>query len=172
MATRSRLPPAGSLPPPAQALKLRGVEYLVAPYEADAQMAYLALNGLVDVVITEDSDLLAYGCPTVRGWGRGPSSPCPAPRRVQTLSRAAPPPAQVFFKMDKVGDGEEVALADLPSTREVDLRGWSHDLFQQMCVMAGCDFVKGLPGIGIKKAHQHIRRTRNFMKVGGRWGGG
>ena len=48
-----------------QALKERGVEFLVAPYEADAQMAYLALHGDVHAVITEDSDLLVYGCPRV-----------------------------------------------------------------------------------------------------------
>lgn len=46
-----------------QALRARGVEFLVAPYEADAQMAYLARRGDVQLVITEDSDLLAYGCP-------------------------------------------------------------------------------------------------------------
>jgi hypothetical protein len=34
----------------AQALKAAGVEFIVAPYEADAQMAYLALNGLVHAV--------------------------------------------------------------------------------------------------------------------------
>jgi hypothetical protein len=49
-----------------QALKRRNIRFIVAPYEADAQMAYLALNGLADVVLTEDSDLLCYGCPTVR----------------------------------------------------------------------------------------------------------
>lgn len=49
-----------------QALKAMGVEYVVAPYEADAQMAHMALNGQVQGVITEDSDLLAYGCPKVR----------------------------------------------------------------------------------------------------------
>lgn len=48
-----------------QALKERGVSYIVAPYEADAQMAYLALQGHVHAIITEDSDLLAYGCPRV-----------------------------------------------------------------------------------------------------------
>lgn len=48
-----------------QVLQQEGVEYIVAPYEADAQMAYLALNDLVQVVITEDSDLIAYGCPRV-----------------------------------------------------------------------------------------------------------
>lgn len=34
-----------------------------------------------------------------------------------------------------------------------------------MCALAGCDFVASLPGIGIKKAHQHLRRTRCFVKV-------
>lgn len=48
-----------------QALKAADVEFIVAPFEADAQMAYLAVNGLVHSVITEDSDLLPYGCPRV-----------------------------------------------------------------------------------------------------------
>ena len=48
-----------------QALQAANVEYIVAPYEADAQMAYLAIKGKVDAVLTEDSDLLPYGCPVV-----------------------------------------------------------------------------------------------------------
>ena len=48
-----------------KALKDLQVEFIVAPHEADAQLAYLAKEGLVDVVITEDSDLLAYGCERV-----------------------------------------------------------------------------------------------------------
>jgi exonuclease-1 len=36
--------------------------YIVqSPGEADPQLAFLALNGLVDAVITEDSDLVVYG---------------------------------------------------------------------------------------------------------------
>ena len=34
-----------------------------------------------------------------------------------------------------------------------------------MCVLAGCDFADSLPGIGIKKAHQNLRRSRCFLKV-------
>jgi 5'-3' exonuclease len=37
------------------------VQYIVAPYEADAQLAYMYLQGIAHVVITEDSDLLAFG---------------------------------------------------------------------------------------------------------------
>jgi exonuclease-1 len=42
-------------------LKQMNVEYYVAPYEADAQLAYLYLTGRVQAVITEDSDLLIFG---------------------------------------------------------------------------------------------------------------
>jgi XPG I-region len=45
-----------------QVLKKEKVDYIVAPYEADAQMAFLSINKLVDAVITEDSDLIPFGC--------------------------------------------------------------------------------------------------------------
>lgn len=34
-----------------------------------------------------------------------------------------------------------------------------------MCILAGCDFLKAIPGIGMKKAHQHIRKCRHFVRV-------
>ena len=46
-------------------LKQKGVEYYVAPYEADIQLAYLDKINYVDCIITEDSDLLALGCKKV-----------------------------------------------------------------------------------------------------------
>lgn len=46
-------------------LKEIEVEYIVAPYEADAQMAYMVKSGLADFAISEDSDLVAYGCPKI-----------------------------------------------------------------------------------------------------------
>ncbi|KRY38584.1 Translation initiation factor IF-2, mitochondrial [Trichinella spiralis] len=51
------------------------VDYLVAPYEADAQLAYLAQNGIAHLVISEDSDLIPFGC------------------------------SKVLFKMDMLGNG-------------------------------------------------------------------
>lgn len=35
----------------------------MAPYEADAQLAFLARSGFVDLVLSEDSDLLAFKTP-------------------------------------------------------------------------------------------------------------
>ena len=51
-------------------LRSEGIDYLVAPYEADAQMAYLNKMGLVDAIITEDSDLILFGCQKVTKTGR------------------------------------------------------------------------------------------------------
>jgi len=35
----------------------------------------------------------------------------------------------------------------------------------QMCIMSGCDFLRGLSGIGVKKAHAHMRRLKSFVRV-------
>lgn len=48
-----------------QVLKHENVSYIVAPYEADAQMTFLAVSKHVEAIITEDSDLIAFGCPRV-----------------------------------------------------------------------------------------------------------
>ena len=34
----------------------------MAPYEADAQLAFLSLAGIADLIISEDSDLAPFGC--------------------------------------------------------------------------------------------------------------
>ena len=46
-------------------LKELEIEFVVAPYEADAQMAYMVKSGVADFAISEDSDLIAYGCPKI-----------------------------------------------------------------------------------------------------------
>ncbi|XP_077990626.1 uncharacterized protein LOC144444945 [Glandiceps talaboti] len=45
-----------------KAARSLGVDCIVAPYEADAQLAYLNKIGIAQCVITEDSDLVAFGC--------------------------------------------------------------------------------------------------------------
>ena len=37
-----------------------------APYETDAQIAFLVKNGHCDFAISEDSDLLPYGCKEIK----------------------------------------------------------------------------------------------------------
>jgi len=42
-------------------LKENGIQYIVAPYEADSQMVYLERKGIVHGILSEDSDLLVFG---------------------------------------------------------------------------------------------------------------
>lgn len=46
-------------------LEHMGVPYINAPEEADSQCAWLAKNGFVDAVLTEDMDILTFGSPYI-----------------------------------------------------------------------------------------------------------
>lgn len=48
-----------------QAWREKHIQYLVAPFEADAQLTFLSWKGFVQLVISEDSDLLVFGCKQV-----------------------------------------------------------------------------------------------------------
>jgi hypothetical protein len=50
-----------------QELRALNVPFIVAPYEADAQLAFLDKCGIAAAVISEDSDLLVFGCKRVSG---------------------------------------------------------------------------------------------------------
>lgn len=116
-------------------LKKKNIEFFVAPYEADAQLAYLAKIGYVDVVMTEDSDLLALGCP------------------------------KVLFKQDlETGYGIEINLEDLAKCKEYDFTLFSHDTFLNFCILSGCDYFK-LRGIGHKTAYNYVKHTSSSRDV-------
>lgn len=103
-----------------------GVEYYVAPYEADAQLAYLHRIGRAHVVITEDSDLLIFGV------------------------------TRVMFKMDKSGNGIEVDLSRLSEVEEANFKSFTLDMLLTTCILSGCDYLDSIKGIGFKKAHRLV----------------
>ncbi|KAJ4462723.1 putative Exonuclease 1 [Paratrimastix pyriformis] len=118
-----------------QALKKEDIEFMVAPYEADAQLAYLYLNRLVSAVITEDSDLLAFGCETV------------------------------LFKMDKTGSGKLLELSRLNTVTEVSFSHFTMAMFTQMCILSGCDYTPSIKGMGLKKAHRLLCQYKTIDQV-------
>lgn len=46
-------------------LDMMGIPYINAPEEADSECAYLAKNGFVEGVLTEDMDILTFGSPKI-----------------------------------------------------------------------------------------------------------
>ncbi|KAK2982520.1 hypothetical protein RJ640_012765 [Escallonia rubra] len=118
-----------------QVLKQENVYYVVAPYEADAQMTFLAVSKQVDAVITEDSDLIAFGCP------------------------------RIIYKMDKFGQGVEFRYSLLQQNKELNFTNFTKQMLLEMCILSGCDYLQSLPGMGLKKSYALINKFRSYDKV-------
>ena len=111
------------------------VEYVVAPYEADAQLTWMMKTGYIDTVISEDSDLLVYGV------------------------------EKVLFKMTRYGDGDMFYASNLRSLDSLKMHNFTQHMLMLMSVCAGCDFFKGVSGLGIKKSHALVKQFRTLKRL-------
>ena len=123
-----------------QALKAENIPYVVAPYEADAQLAYLERTGIVDGILTEDSDLLVFGC------------------------------QNVFFKLDTSSDSViSISRSDFGSLAlakdSLSLIGWTDTQFRWMAMLSGCDYLPSIAGIGLKTAYHLLRKYKAVDKA-------
>ncbi|CAM9933246.1 unnamed protein product [Scytosiphon promiscuus] len=144
------------------ALKKEGVQCMVSPYEADAQVAFLVQRGHASAVITEDSDILVYMA----------AIKCTAP---------------VLYKLDEFGKCKELGfdpakLSSLPGTNKITEHG-SHlegsweigkfgrglsafagegggRSFVQLAALAGCDYIDNVRGLGLLSALPIITKFR------------
>ena len=123
-------------------LDTEGIQYIVAPYESDAMLAYLSHHDFVDAVLTEDSDALTYGC------------------------------KDVLFKVNAQGEGEHIQLTDVftPSahllpTTDCDFRGWGVEQFQLFCCVAGCDYAPKVKNLGIKSAYKLVSKHKTIRTL-------
>ncbi|EIN09047.1 hypothetical protein PUNSTDRAFT_134221 [Punctularia strigosozonata HHB-11173 SS5] len=117
-----------------KALKAENVPYVVAPYEADAQLAYLERTGAVSAILTEDSDLLVFGC------------------------------RHVLSKLDHVSATvSAVSRPDFGSlsSSDITLLGWSDVQLRAMAILSGCDYLPSIPGVGLKTAWSLLRKHKN-----------
>lgn len=111
------------------------LEYIVAPYEADAQLAWMTMNGHIDCVLTEDSDLVVYGAP------------------------------KVLYKLTKDGFADLYQSKNLPSLDDPPMYNITPDMFMWMCVCAGCDFFPGVRNLGVKRAHALVKKHRTITRL-------
>lgn len=117
-------------------LDARGVRYVVAPYEADPQMVYLEKIGLVDGILSEDSDLLIFGCNTL------------------------------VTKLNDFGECIEICRKNFDKVKKVPgLASFTEEQLRIVAMLSGCDYTKGFPGIGLKTAFNLVRKHGSFEKV-------
>ncbi|KAK2759831.1 Rad2 nuclease [Arachnomyces sp. PD_36] len=116
-------------------LKKAKIQYVVAPYEADAQLAYLEQQGYINGIISEDSDLLVFGA------------------------------KRLLSKLDQHGDCIEINRSDFTACRDISLIGWSDADFRRMCILSGCDYLPSIPKMGLKTAYRSIRKYKTVDRV-------
>ena len=125
-------------------LNLLKIEHLTAPYEADAQMAFMVREKMADFAITEDSDLIAFGCPRVvlkmnwNGFG-------------QLFD------IESFRKNDAGGKAWDPALRTLQKVE--------HDEFVNLCVMGGCEYLQSIERVGLKVVLKHLLKVKTCEAV-------
>ncbi|XP_052852255.1 LOW QUALITY PROTEIN: exonuclease 1 [Drosophila gunungcola] len=107
----------------------RNVDCIVAPYEADAQMAWLNKTDVAHYIITEDSDLTLFGA------------------------------KKIIFKLDLNGSGLLVEADKLHLAMGCKEEKYNFEKFRRMCILSGCDYLDSLPGIGLAKACKFILKT-------------
>lgn len=116
-------------------LKKIGVRYVVAPYEADAQLVYLERQGVIQGILSEDSDLLVFGA------------------------------KRLLTKLDQYGDCIEINRADFTACREISLVGWSDADFRCMAILSGCDYLASINRMGLKSAYRFVRKHKTIEKI-------
>jgi exonuclease-1 len=116
-------------------LKAAGIPYVVAPYEADSQLAYLEQQGLINGVLSEDSDLLVFG--------------------VRCL----------LTKLDQYGECVMIRRDDFTACREVSLVGWKLNDFRLMAMLSGCDYLPGIERMGLKTAYRLVRKHKTVDRI-------
>lgn len=111
------------------------ISYIIAPYEADVQLAYLSINHLVDLVITQDSDSLAYGC------------------------------SKVLFKLDSSGNGDEICFDSVFQSTEIPIKHFSREQFLYLCILSGCDYLSNPPQLGMKRLCPYVEKGRTPDRI-------
>ncbi|KAI3975745.1 hypothetical protein MKX01_023171 [Papaver californicum] len=106
-----------------QVLKQENIDFVIALYEDDAQMAFLAISKQVDAVINEDSDLIPFGCPRVN-----------------------------YLINEKLGQGVQFQSSLLQKSKKLNLSGFTQQMVLEMCILSGYDYLQSLPGMGLMKA--------------------
>jgi exonuclease 1 len=94
----------------------------------------------VDAILTEDSDLLVFGC------------------------------QNVLYKLDSAAATvTSISRSDFGSVTAteggISLIGWSDVQFRAMAILSGCDYLPSIPGVGLKTAWSLLRKYKTAEKV-------
>jgi exonuclease 1 len=107
-------------------------------------MAYLEKRGLVSAILTEDSDLLVFGCKNVLF-------------KLDTVAQTVTSISRADFSSVSASSGDSAGC--------ITLTGWTDAQFRCMAILSGCDYLTSIPGIGLKTAYTLLRKHKTADRV-------
>ncbi|KAG3016691.1 hypothetical protein PC120_g11459 [Phytophthora cactorum] len=131
------------------ALRAARIPFVVAPFEADAQMAWMCKEGLAAGIVTEDSDVVVY-CLTANV-----SSPVLVKLEDNGSAQAV---SRTILHNNSVKASSSALLRKIHFLTSGEKEATR--MFVQVCVLAGCDFIDSLPKVGFATAVKHIFNFR------------
>ena len=115
-------------------LKDCNIKFVIAPYEADAQLAYLYNKKIIDLVLTIDSDLICY-----------------------KTGKVLYLPNNDFNDVGKYIEFEKIFKFNTLSSK--CLGNFTQEAFTFLCILSGCDYTKKIKGIGINSAYFILKNS-------------
>lgn len=80
----------------------------------------------MDFVISEDTDILAFGA------------------------------SRVLYKLGNDGYGLEIDSANLKQNKKLNLSNFDQNMFLSACILSGCDYLNSIDGVGVNSAFKLI----------------
>jgi exonuclease-1 len=118
------------------------VEFVVSPFEADAQLAYMHKIGQIDYVITEDSDLVLYDCENL----------------INKLNQSG------YCELLQIKN--DTLMYNNSDTEEVeDFVRLTQEQKIWMALMVGCDYLEKVRGVGLKKGIMLIQNVTSLKML-------
>lgn len=89
----------------------------------------------VEAIVTEDSEVLAFGCDTV------------------------------IYRLDRQGNGKRIQYSNIIHSDVLDIPQFTRDMFRYMCITTGCSYLPSISVAGIKRARELVKRNPTMDKV-------
>ncbi|RYX99684.1 hypothetical protein EON78_03005 [bacterium] len=125
-------------------LRNKNAEIIIAPYEADAQIAFLCKHKIADLPLTDDSDILNFGCHKFISNLSIKTGNCQ------------------YFDLDAWRNKIDKVTANTTFHTLLSLE--KHEFFYAM-ILSGCDYFAPFPGKGICTILPLFKQYSTFPKV-------
>lgn len=131
-------------------LKEINVEYYVAPYEADAQLSYLYNENVIDFIVSEDYDIILYSVNNI-------------------IYKLTTKGDLLLYNSEEIlnimNGNMDIVKADKNINLFYNFLNFNLDQKIFTIIISGCDYTKGVTGLGLKKTISIINDLKSKQEI-------